>query len=88
MKARKPTSGRRGRAIRSAKTANRARHPATAAKAYDTKRDRHPAFGALKGMVHIPPGVDLTKPALPDWEKIWLEANAWWLDDPKLNPIS
>ena len=38
---------------------------------------RHPAFGALKGTVHIAPGVDLTEPAEPEWEKIWLEANAW-----------
>jgi len=33
----------------------------------------HPLFGALKGMVHIPPGVDLTEPAEPDWEEIWLK---------------
>jgi hypothetical protein len=51
-----------------------------------TKPVRHPLRGALKGMVHVPPGVDLTEPAFPDWEEVWLEANAWWLDDPKLNP--
>jgi len=28
---------------------------------------RHPAFGALKGTVFVPPGVDLTEPADPDW---------------------
>ena len=28
---------------------------------------RHPLFGALKGMVHIMPGTDLTKPADPSW---------------------
>lgn len=28
---------------------------------------RHPIFGALKGLVQIPPGVDLTEPADPDW---------------------
>jgi len=38
-----------------------------AAKPYTTKDGRHPIFGALKGMVHIPPGVDLTEPADPEW---------------------
>ena len=28
---------------------------------------RHPVFGVLKGMMHIPPGVDLTEPACPEW---------------------
>jgi hypothetical protein len=28
---------------------------------------RHPFIGCLKGTVHIPPGVDLTEPADPDW---------------------
>ena len=28
--------------------------------------ERHPVFGALKGLVRIPPGVDLTEPADPD----------------------
>src|SRR5258705_13555077 len=31
------------------------------------KGERHPLFGALKGLVRIPPGVDLTEPADPDW---------------------
>jgi len=32
---------------------------------------RHPRFGALKGLVRIAPGTDLTDPAYPDWgEKI------------------
>jgi hypothetical protein len=30
---------------------------------------RHPLFGALKGLIHIPPGVDLTEPADPDCGK-------------------
>jgi hypothetical protein len=42
-------------------------------------------LGALKGLVVIPPGVDLTEPAEPQWERLWLEANAWWIDDPKSN---
>jgi hypothetical protein len=35
------------------------------------KGDRHPMFGALKGLVRIPPGVDLTEPADPDWGKVY-----------------
>lgn len=44
---------------------------------------RHPLRGAFKETVQIAPGVDLTEPAEADWEKIWLEANEWWIDDPK-----
>jgi hypothetical protein len=36
-----------------------------------TKGDRHPMFGALKGLVRIPPGIDLTEPADPDWGKVY-----------------
>jgi hypothetical protein len=35
------------------------------------KGERHPIFGALKGLAHIPPGVDLTEPADPDWGKVY-----------------
>ncbi len=28
---------------------------------------RHPAYGALKGLIRIAPGVDLTEPACPEW---------------------
>lgn len=31
------------------------------------KPGRHPAFGAMKGLIRIPPGVDLTEPADPEW---------------------
>lgn len=31
---------------------------------------RHPAFGAMKGMTTIPPGVDLTEPAMPEWAEL------------------
>jgi hypothetical protein len=31
----------------------------------------HPIFGALKGSVYIPDGVDLTEPADPDWGKVY-----------------
>lgn len=32
---------------------------------------RHPLFGALKGLVRVPPGVHLTEPADPDWGKVY-----------------
>ena len=35
------------------------------------KSARHPLFGALKGLVRIPPGVDLTEPADPEWGKVY-----------------
>ena len=28
---------------------------------------RHPIFGALKGLLSIEPGYDLTQPAMPEW---------------------
>jgi hypothetical protein len=30
---------------------------------------RHPMFGAMKGLVRIAPGTDLTKPADPNWSQ-------------------
>jgi hypothetical protein len=37
----------------------------------DTKLEgRHPLFGALKDTTFVPPGVDLTEPADPDWGKV------------------
>jgi hypothetical protein len=35
------------------------------------KGERHPLFGALKGLVRITPGVDLTEPADPDWGRVY-----------------
>ena len=35
------------------------------------KGDRHPLFGALKDVTFVPPGVDLTEPADPDWGKVY-----------------
>jgi hypothetical protein len=35
------------------------------------KSGRQPLFGALKGLVHVPAGVDLTEPAEPDWGKVY-----------------
>ena len=34
---------------------------------------RHPAWGALKGMITIPPGVDLTEPTYADWKALYGE---------------
>jgi len=31
------------------------------------KPKRHPAFGAMKDVTWIAPGVDLTEPAFPEW---------------------
>jgi hypothetical protein len=40
--------------------------------ATDAKRSkRHPLFGALKDLTFVPPGVDLTEPADPDWGKVY-----------------
>lgn len=35
------------------------------------KTERHPLFGAMKGLIHIPAGVDLTEPADPEWGKVY-----------------
>jgi len=40
-----------------------------------TDSKRHPIFGALKGLIWVPPGIDLTEPADPDWGKVH-ETNA------------
>ena len=42
----------------------------SAAAAPKSMRGRHPLIGAMKGMMTIAPGVDLTAPADPDWGDI------------------
>jgi hypothetical protein len=37
------------------------------AKPYATRDGRHPLRGALKDITFVPPGVDLTEPADPEW---------------------
>jgi hypothetical protein len=37
----------------------------------DKASGRHPIFGALKDSTFVPPGVDLTEPADPDWGKVY-----------------
>ena len=39
----------------------------SAPKPYATKDGRHPIRGALKDITFVPPGVDLTEPADPEW---------------------
>ena len=36
-------------------------------------QNRHPLFGAMKGLVEIMPGTDLTEPADPSWGDVWDE---------------
>jgi hypothetical protein len=31
----------------------------------------HPAYGSMKGLMQVAPGVDLTKPADPEWGKVY-----------------
>ncbi len=31
---------------------------------------RHPMFGAMKGLLTVAPGTDLTQPAAPDWARL------------------
>src|SRR3954453_18689008 len=38
---------------------------------YATKDGRHPAFGALKSITFVRPGVHLTEPADPDWGEVY-----------------
>jgi hypothetical protein len=44
---------------------------------------RHPLFGALKDSTFVPPGVDLTQPADPDWGKVYEDDSP---DGAKPNP--
>jgi hypothetical protein len=49
-------------------------HPSTTTEGKAVERaavsKRHPRFGALKGLVRIAPGTDLTEPADSDWGRI------------------
>jgi hypothetical protein len=36
-----------------------------------SRTGRHPLFGAMKGLIHVPAGVDLTEPADPEWGKVY-----------------
>jgi hypothetical protein len=51
---------------REQKTAEQ-RQPKDSSPSLPTTRGRHPLLGAMKGLVHIMPGTDLTEPADPDW---------------------
>ena len=39
----------------------------------EKKPGRHPAWGAMKGMITLLPDVDLTAPAYGDWKKLYGE---------------
>jgi len=51
------------------KASERASLPPSAASEVDHRAlaRRHPLFGALKGLMRVKPGTDLTKPADRDW---------------------
>ncbi len=36
----------------------------------DKKPKRHPAFGIMKDVTWVAPGVDLTEPAFPEWAEL------------------
>ena len=42
----------------------------------NTVKSRHPIFGAMKGMITVAPGVDLTLPADPEWGRA-VDNNGW-----------
>lgn len=52
------------RRLRNAASETAARHSMPAS---PQSAERHPIFGALKDVTIIPPGVDLTEPADPEW---------------------
>lgn len=68
MSARKLLFRRRGQG-------NKTPGPSTRSPAADAtpsagvRSERHPLFGALKGLLRVARGTDLTKPADPDWGK-------------------
>ena len=57
--------GARKLVFRRAGKAQPTSHPTV--KPYATKEGRHPLRGALKDITFVPPGVDLTEPADPEW---------------------
>jgi hypothetical protein len=59
--------------IRRAAAKRRRASPRKSTKVHGGIKNRHPAFGAMKGLTRIMPGTDLTQPADPDWGKVWDE---------------
>jgi hypothetical protein len=45
--------------------------PTTSQRKPAPKSGLPPFYGALKGLIQIAPGVDLTEPADPDWGKVY-----------------
>jgi len=48
---------------------HRVRAPKAAGKPSAGEEPFHPAYGAMKGLIRIMPGTDLTQPADPEWAK-------------------
>jgi hypothetical protein len=42
----------------------------------DPNKPKHPLFGCMKGTLTIPPDLDLTEPACPEWADIAEESCA------------
>jgi len=51
----------------------RVQRPKTADAVSSSDKSFHPAYGAMKGLVRILPGTDLTQPADKEWAE-WLDA--------------
>lgn len=67
MAARKLVFRRLSKGAASGKAAPASAPPAAPPNA--SGKRRHPLFGALRGLVRIMPGTDLTRPADPEWGK-------------------
>jgi len=50
------------------------RHSPTNAVSGSREKSFHPAYGAMRGLIRIVPGTDLTEPADPEWAHRLCEA--------------
>ena len=55
------------RRVRASKTSLPAASKTASGPSTPSSSEHHPLFGALKGLIHIAPGTDLTEPADPAW---------------------
>lgn len=49
----------------------RVAEPVAAVPGHPGEKPFHPLFGAMKGLIKVAPGVDLTAPADPDWGRAY-----------------